>query len=448
MFKLLVVVVLAIIFWVLYHKIFHVIYFDAIGGLFREGAVCIILALLIVSGISGVAGNIFHPAKTKSLDYLGVYWNDALLEGSGRDTSISIEPDEENKDYLRIEGLTLSYIGEPDIYFSSYIPVPEENPFTCTDDTSGVTLTISINEKDSTLDITQKPGDSGIYAGHYLNNDAWTALSEEVRAAVEAAQIAAEPNQWIRDYFGVYVPYPVMENENRSLEIYEPRDYNSRFFQVILQKYEDGLPKFQTYEIEYPLGPEINETIEYQNRVDRIRFRVQRPIDGAKILLEIEDCNYPEFNGIFIPADEAAKFMPSELASQEETPALDDLDQDMPKEPEYSDEGAALPEVAMEWSGTYLCSNGGADGEKTLRIRNVTEDTFDFTLDHIYGDGHTDTFSGQALIGTYDNGYDFASYEEEKVLYFAMSETGVEVSHMYIYPDKDLEFEGIYTKQP
>lgn len=48
--EMLVIAVLAIVLWILYHKIFDVIYFHAITALIREAVICIVIACFIVIG--------------------------------------------------------------------------------------------------------------------------------------------------------------------------------------------------------------------------------------------------------------------------------------------------------------------------------------------------------------------------------------------------------------
>lgn len=110
-----------------------------------------------------------------------------------------------------------------------------------------------------------------------------------------------------------------------------------------------------------------------------------------------------------------------------------------------------LPSV-LTWDGIYSCNNGGDDGSKTLTITNADDHSFSFSMEHLYGDGHIESFSGTASIGTYNNGAYFASYERDKTLYFRLSEDptngeiSIVVSQIGIYPDIDLEYDGCYIK--
>lgn len=111
-----------------------------------------------------------------------------------------------------------------------------------------------------------------------------------------------------------------------------------------------------------------------------------------------------------------------------------------------------LPSV-LTWDGTYKCDNGGNDGSKTLTITKVDDHSFSFSMEHLYGDGHMESFSGTANIGTYNNGAYFASYEQDKTLYFRLNEEptngeiSIVISQIGIYPDIDLEYDGCYIKQ-
>ena len=68
-------------------------------------------------------------------------------------------------------------------------------------------------------------------------------------------------------------------------------------------------------------------------------------------------------------------------------------------------------------------------------------------MSHTYGDGRVEKFECIAEIGTYSRGDDFASYEGQKTLYFTLELDRIEVTQIGIYPGKDLEFDGTYSKK-
>ena len=122
-----------------------------------------------------------------------------------------------------------------------------------------------------------------------------------------------------------------------------------------------------------------------------------------------------------------------------------------PGTPDKSADIEATPELT--WDGTYTCNNGGADGVKSLTITQIDDSSLSVSMGHTYGDGRIDSFSAIASIGTYNHGYNFASYEQDKTLYFELSqdessgEVVVVVSQIGIYPDIDLEYDGRYIRQ-
>lgn len=67
-----IVLILAIILWILYHQLFHVVYFgNGFNAMFREFLVCFIIALLAV----GVVGKFFLGAVAAIGKALGVVGN-------------------------------------------------------------------------------------------------------------------------------------------------------------------------------------------------------------------------------------------------------------------------------------------------------------------------------------------------------------------------------------
>ena len=156
-----------------------------------------------------------------------------------------------------------------------------------------------------------------------------------------------------------------------------------------------------------------------------------------------------EYDGIYVKRQDNAL---DEIWENFDTQRKDEISPDVPQDDIIENEAIEiLPD--LNWDGTYFCNNGGEDGTKILTIEKIDDTSLSVSMEHTYGDGHTDSFSGIASIGTYGNGAYFASYEEEKTLYFTLArdensgEATVEVSQIGIYPAIDLEYDGIYTKQ-
>lgn len=159
----------------------------------------------------------------------------------------------------------------------------------------------------------------------------------------------------------------------------------------------------------------------------------------------IQYCSYPEYVGLYVAAPAQSNEEDVHDSQNEETISFSDNE-----EPFLGSESVQEPldEVqtnVSDWDGTYVCNNGGEDGTKTLTATK-NGNTLTFEISHTYGDGRSDFISGSADIGTYGNGSAFASYENEKILYFTWSGNTIEISQIGIYPDVDLEFSGLYTK--
>ncbi len=182
--QLILVLVIAVALWILYHKVFHVVYFNAIQGLFREAVICIIIAGIIVFGISGKIGDTLHP-KEDPPDFLGTFYNLAYFDGNGFETTLTIQENEEDENELSVSGFAVQTNDTYAQNFDIRIPIPDGNTFTCYDEWHDSTLTISFNPDEQTLDVVQETTDPDTptpYTGKYSNHDVWKNLLDEYRA--------------------------------------------------------------------------------------------------------------------------------------------------------------------------------------------------------------------------------------------------------------------------
>ena len=176
------------------------------------------------------------------------------------------------------------------------------------------------------------------------------------------------------------------------------------------------------------------------------------PTSGEKVIQLDQLGIYPaidlEYDGTYQVAD---NYTASGVDPQEShVPSVNDEQNLLPSESvtNPSDTDANVQESEKKsWYGTYVCNNGGADGSKTLIITPNDDSTLQIQMSHTYGDGRVEKFECIAEIGTYSRGDDFASYEGQKTLYFTLELDRIEVTQIGIYPDKDLEFDGTYSKK-
>ena len=565
--QLILVLVIAVALWIAYHKVFHVVYFNAIHGLFREAVICIIIAGIIVFGISGKINSALHPKE--ELPYLGVFHNLEYLNGSGFNTTLTISEEEKSGEIL-IEGFSvpvnINYVQS----FEVRIPHPEGDSFSCDTGSFG-TLFITFDSKENILTVTQEVPDISIpapYTGTYVADDVWwDDYSEERKAATEAAEVANKPNGWIEDYFGNYVWTPFLEGEEYAPFMTIKLSAGLTDTDFRLTAGQDS--NYVDYYIPYPRGPQEDMCIEHMTDSGLIAFdielaenglpsieiknfpqheligsysmppesfdtRLSRPgvllkwngtyvcsnggEDGSKTLTvtqidntllsidmihryadghietllveaEIDAFGKGPYFAAYVKDDKTLYFnLEIDAASGEKVirldqigiyPAIDleyygtyqitnnytssEADSQDDHVPSTNSEQDSLPNEDVtntadtgadvqgsgkkSWLGTYVCNNGGADGSKTLIITPNDDNTLQIQMTHTYGDGRVEKFECVAEIGTYSNGDDFASYENEKTLYFTLEPDRIEVSQIGIYPDKDLEFHGVYSKK-
>ncbi len=569
-------IVLTIALFRLYHKMFRVIYTNALSGIARELFICFLLAGAIVVGIPLAIQSVFLPKKPVP-DYYGNFYNTAFLEGQPFQTSIAIGESESSSDNITISGYAYAVSVNYQQNFVVDIPRPEENSFTFCDQSHESTLTINFHPKNHTLEINQEAANSGTptpYTGKYVDNDTWDGLLEERRAAKQAIEAAMEPNHWIDDYFGLYISLPFLNGAEDApylrfeINNNSQKDLSFKFANAYL--WGPAHYEIFDFDVPYPRGTSESKHIEYTSEEGGIAFDVLGQTEDGRQLIEITEFPYSEYIGLYAEAsdldseigkygvrlnwegtytcnnggndgtksisvtqvddtllsikmihnyadgrvdtfetnaeigfysddtfsaysDQNGKYLSFILGMDTENgektitisqggiyPAIDleydgiyvkrqdnaldkiwenfdtqrkdEISPDVPQDDIIENEAIEiLPD--LNWDGTYFCNNGGEDGTKILTIEKIDDTSLSVSMEHTYGDGHTDSFSGIASIGTYGNGAYFASYEEGKTLYFTLArdensgEATVEVSQIGIYPAIDLEYDGIYTKQ-
>lgn len=357
--KLILTIILMFVLWNLYHKMFHVVYFDALSAIFTEFVVCFAIAAFIVFKGFSMIGSLFTP-KEKDPGFYGTYHNLALLEDGSSDTLIRISGGDNAKDgKMRIFGLDEK---NGNLNFTVETTIPDGNTFTCFDSPYNITLTITADPQNHTLEVVQETSFYNTefpFTGSYVDDDTWERMKDQVNVAKDTALAAQNQNQWIDDY-----PSDPQSNDAVVPEIFDPVDYTP---------------------------PESSDAISSDNRDD-----------------------YPSYT--------------------------DTLEEP----PEYY-----WPEnEPRSWDGVYTCTSDGPDGSKTLTITQTSDSTLSISLYHLYADGREDSLDIVADVGTYNNGQYFASYEDEKRLYFTLADNStVDVSQLGIYPAIDLEFFGTYVSE-
>lgn len=477
-----IILALTIAIWILYHKLFHVVYFNAPVALVKEFAVCFILAAAILYGVTSPIRSFFHPDKAEK--YYGLFHNKELLNGNGFDARVTIEKSDEIKGGIKIHAYAME-LGKNRTYsFTQDIPCPDSKTvsFEILESDSAhnyypVNYTIKMNPKKKTLQVVRETDRTDIpdpFTGDYVGNDAWEKLLPERKAAEAAAMEAAEqeraaeteareklrdawaeeeaemareaarrrgeqenavaqemerrlaeqaasrPNLWITGYFGVYVPRAFAEGEGEP--ICRPLILDSGF--------EDGDAPYFTiigctprdlqwvdafsWRIPYPLGPDAPDAhIEYNSPDGFIALDVTGQTADGRNIIEITDFPDAAYIGEYIQGEDL------------------------------------VPNLYL-WDGTYVCERGGADGRKTITVQRIDDMTLSVNLYHLYGDGREERLELTPQIGAYGNGEGFA-YETD--FSFTLQQDGITgiysiaLSQAHIYPDVDLEFDGIYIKQ-
>lgn len=175
MFAIISVIILTVALWILYHKLFRVIYFDAITAVFREFVICLVIAILIVLGISRTIGSVLPQAEVPDPEYFGEYHNTWNLYGPW--CIITISGSETKDDYVCIKGEAEESYEQ---YFQVELPSSDisENTisFYTSNSLGGSTITIIIDAENHSLEVTQETADAkvpDVYTGQYVDAETW-----------------------------------------------------------------------------------------------------------------------------------------------------------------------------------------------------------------------------------------------------------------------------------
>ena len=463
--KLVLIIIIMFALRNLYHKMFRVVYFDAVTAIFREFVICFLIAVVIVFGGFELIGDIFTP-KEKDPGFYGTYHNLALLEGGDSDTFLILFGGDARDGKMGIKGTSMGVGSLPWIDIDIETEVSKKNTFTCTDDTSHITLTIKADPKKHTLEVVQETGlDDGRFpfTGKYVDDDTWEGMRDQINTTKEEILAAQTPNKWIDDYFGNYElrtggsgPSPV------RISIYDSTD--PLYFTFDYYAEIDGTATGGRFEIPYPSGSVEPGSIACMSEDGPIAFAVQGYSESGNteiIMTEFPDVSFigtyiptTAYENIFDPisSDVAAPEVNEPSASSEASPDTSNSGNENGY-PTYTDTPEEFfeyyPEdIPRSWDGVYTCASDGPDGTKTLTITQTTDSTLSISLYHLYADGREDTLDIVADIGTYNHDQYFASYTDSKRIYFTLEDNStVEVVQHGIYPDIDLEFYGTYTSE-
>lgn len=175
MFAIISVIILTVALWILYHKLFRVVYFDAITAVFREFVICLVIAILIVLGISRAIGSVLPQEEVPDPEYFGEYHNTWNLYGPW--CTITISGSETKDDYICIKGEAEESYEQ---YFQVELPSSDisENAisFYTSNSLGGSTITIVINAENHSLEVTQETADAevpDVYTGQYVDAETW-----------------------------------------------------------------------------------------------------------------------------------------------------------------------------------------------------------------------------------------------------------------------------------
>lgn len=216
----LLVLILAAVLWYLYHKLFTVVYTNALAGILREVVICLVLSVVILTVVFNALGIEVNSKKKETnqpsaqeqtdpirdflpwsassqeppvqqelpvADFYGDFVNTSLLDGNIFQTWLTIEQSGSSNDELHILGSSYA-MGIFDSYvLDMTIPVPEGNTFTCYDELNGVTLTITLHPEDHSLEVMQQPAISRFgtpYTGSYIDKLTYRSRPEFDTAAL------------------------------------------------------------------------------------------------------------------------------------------------------------------------------------------------------------------------------------------------------------------------
>lgn len=421
--KMILVIILMFTLRNLYHKMFRVVYFNAVTAIFREFAICFLIAVVIVFGGFELIGDIFTP-KEKDPGFYGTYHNTSLLDGGDAEVTLTISGGNDLKDgKMGLSGYALAAGSRDSQHLNMEAEIPKGNTFTCTDEAYHITLTITADPKHHTLEVVQENGYADKpfwFSGTYVDPDTWEQMSDEVEEAKEEAVVAQTPNKWLSDYFGEYtlLPYMVMEKGSHPAQFSISLDpsYNDCFLFDYLAE-ENGTRYSKILRLPYPLGDSEPGWLAYEMEEGWITFEVREDPGSGRVEIEIAEFPYPALIGVYIPSD-------SQL-----------YESDMP-EP-----GHRL------WDGVYTCTSDGPDGTKTLSITQNLDSTLSISMYHRYADGREDILDIVAGFGPDGHTQYFAQWNDARNILFNLSDdcSTIEISQIGIYPAIDLEFQGVYT---
>lgn len=244
--KVLAILTLALtgILYVLYHKLFTVIYTNVLAGFVREIAVCFVLAVIIVGTIASAFGfgtdskeskdskspsqessqwqhqqpsshptpqtqdrpqyqeqtgtqDFIAPQELPVMGFYGDFYSTAVLDGSIFNSWISFQKSDSGDNILHIMGdsYTLGFLTEQN--FDVNIPMPEGNTFGCIDsDTSNaISLQFTLHPENHTVEVIQEPSSSNIksaYTGLYVDRTTEQSMRPELDTAWGRIESACE----------------------------------------------------------------------------------------------------------------------------------------------------------------------------------------------------------------------------------------------------------------
>ena len=453
--------------WYLYHKLFNVVYVNALAGIAKEIAACFFLSVIILTVVSNALGIKAKP-KDKTTDqppsqaqtdpspeqinpirnllpgqgssqeppvksFYGNFNSTSLLNNGIYDVLLTIGDSEWSQDGLSVFGFAtapgLNFVQT----FNAEIPMPEGNSFTFAADEIGSTLTITLHPEDHTLEIVQEPTIPNLetpYTGSYVDSETWKGLRDQWSAAVERNEAMAMPNRWIGDYAGRYILEAFAEGEEGAPYavfdvIFDEHNANTfQFWPALWVGGNSGNPlDWAFYDIPFPLGNRGSNHIEHETADGLIAFDVLEDKPDGRHVIQVTACPHLESVGTFVSGAE-------------------NLDAGFLKQGER-----------LNWPGDYVCESGGADGTKSISISQVNDQLLSIEMVHNYADGRVETYHADAEINAYGNGVYYALSVGDKWIDFKLqvdSDTGGKVVRVEQngITATDPEFQGTYLREP
>ena len=447
-------IALTVVLMYLYHKLFTVVYVNALAGIIREIVVCFVLAVIILGTAFKLLGieldskdseaanpsaqvqtsqspNRQKPSQNPPVkSFYGTFHNMALLNNGVFDAFIIIGDSEWSQGGISVFGYAtvpgLNYMQG----FNVDIPMPEGNTFTFRTDEIASTLTMTLHPDEYTLEIVQEPTTSDTetpFTGSYVDADTWNGLEDQWRAVIERNEELAKPNRWISDYAGSYILEAFVEGEEGApYARFGIRTYSYgntfRFSPAIWIGGEYGISRFDwtDYDIPFPLGIDDSKHIEYETDDGLIAFDVLDDKADGRHVIRVTACPYLKSTGVFVSGLEQV------------------------------DSGLLNYGRRLTWPGNYVCESGGEDGTKSISISQVNDQLLSIEMVHNYADGRVETYHAEAETNAYGHGEYAAEDHGDKQPYFTLLEdpdTGrkaVRVQQFGINLSIDQEFDGTY----